>query len=50
MNITSQNEQPAILQSTEAIPLEDRSLPADEVLTAQQSDFANYDSSPVFVP
>ena len=38
------------MQMTEAFPFEDHSLSADEVLTAQQSDSANYDSAPVFVP
>ena len=50
MNITSQNEQPAILQSAEAVPLEDRSLPADEVITAQQSDSAEETFMPTFIP
>ena len=50
MDTNNQNEQPAILQATEAIPLEDRSLPADEVIMAQQSDSADNDAAHVFVP
>jgi hypothetical protein len=39
------------MQVTEAFPLEDRSLPANEVLTEQQSEFADSsDTVPVFVP
>ncbi len=38
------------MQVTEAVPLEDRSLPADEVIMAQQSDSADNDAAHVFVP
>ena len=38
------------MQATEASPLEDRSLPADEVLTEQQAEVTEKDSAPVFVP
>lgn len=38
------------MQLTEAFPLEDRSLPADEVINAQQSEVADEASSPVFIP
>lgn len=51
MDANNQNEQQAILQATEAVPLEDRSLPADEVIAAQQSESAErFDAAPVFVP
>ncbi len=50
MNITSQNEQQAIMQATEAVPLEDRSLSADEVITAQQTEFAEETFAPTFIP
>ena len=39
------------MQATEAFPLEDKSLPANEVLTEQQSEFAeNSTAAPIFVP
>ena len=39
------------MQMTEAFPLEDRSLPADEVITAQQAESVeNFNTAPVFVP
>lgn len=50
MNTINQNEQPAILQATEAIPLEDRSLPASETIREQQAEIAEQSSAPVFVP
>jgi hypothetical protein len=50
MNTTNQNEQPAILQPTEAIPLEDNSLSASETLREQQTEVAEKESAPVFIP
>jgi hypothetical protein len=50
MDTNNQNEQPAVLQATEAVPLEDHSLPADEVITAQQAESADCNPAPVFVP
>lgn len=38
------------LQPTEAIPLEDNSLPASETLKEQQADETEKVSVPVFVP
>ena len=38
------------MQAIEAIPLEDHSLPADEVLAEQQSEFADGDFAPTFIP
>ncbi len=39
------------MQVTEAFPLEDHSLPADEVLAEQQSEFADSsNTAPIFVP
>jgi hypothetical protein len=38
------------MQVIEAFPLEDRSLPAGEVITAQQAESADHDSAPIFVP
>jgi hypothetical protein len=39
------------MQMTEAYPLEDRSLPADEVIIAQQAESADDASmAPIFVP
>jgi hypothetical protein len=50
MDTNNQNEQQTQMQATEAYPLEDRSLPANEVIIAQQAESADYDTSPVFVP
>ena len=50
MDMKDQNEQQTPMQATEAYPLEDRSLPADEVITAQQSESADRASAHVFVP
>ena len=51
MDTTDQNEPQILLQSTEAAPLEDRSLSANEVLNEQQADLADgYQVTPVFVP
>lgn len=50
MNAINQNEQPAILQPTEATPLEDRSLPAGETIREQQAETAEQSSAPIFVP
>ena len=39
------------MQMNEATPLEDRSLPADEVIAEQQAGFADSsDTAPIFVP
>jgi hypothetical protein len=38
------------MQATESFPLEDKSLPADEVLTAQQSALAEETFAPTFIP
>ena len=38
------------IQSTEAFPLEDHSLPAHEILVEQQSDFADETFAPTFIP
>ncbi|MBV6396240.1 MAG: hypothetical protein HFACDABA_01835 [Anaerolineales bacterium] len=38
------------MQPADAIPLEDRSLPASETLKEQQADIAEKDFAPVFVP
>jgi len=38
------------MQSTEAAALEDKSLPANEVLTAQQSALAEETFTPTFIP
>ncbi len=38
------------MQVTEAFPLEDRSLPANETLKEQLSEVAEKDSAPIFVP
>jgi hypothetical protein len=50
MNTTNRPEQQVILQATEAIPLEDRSLSASETLKEQQADVREKDAAPVFVP
>jgi len=51
METTNLNEQQTPMQATEAYPLEDRSLPADEVITAQQAESVeNFNTAPVFVP
>jgi hypothetical protein len=50
MNTTNQNEQQTQMQATDVYPLEDRSLPADEVITAQQAESADCNPAPVFVP
>ena len=51
MDTNNQNEQQAQMQATEAYPLEDRSLCAEETLTAQRSDFADGDTYvPTFIP
>jgi len=38
------------MQVTEAYPLEDRSLPANEVINAQQSEGADESFTPTFIP
>jgi hypothetical protein len=39
------------MQMIEAYPLEDRSLPADEIITAQQAESVDDSSAaPIFVP
>jgi hypothetical protein len=38
------------MQMTEAFPLEDRSLPADEVINAQQSEVVEGICTPIFIP
>ncbi len=37
-------------QVTEAFPLEDHSLPAEEVLTEQQAEFVEIEYTPTFIP
>ena len=50
MDTTNQNEPQILLQSTEAAPLEDRSLSANETLSAQQSEIAEETFMPTFIP
>ena len=50
MNAINQTDQQAIMQSTEAIPVEDRSLSASETLKEQQAEVSEKASAPVFVP
>lgn len=38
------------MQAAEAAALEDHSLPADEVLAEQQSEAAESDYAPIFIP
>ncbi len=39
------------MQSTEAFPLEDRSLPAEEVLAGQSAELDSEDApAPIFIP
>ena len=51
--MNAQNETTVIntMQATEAFPIEDQSLPANEVLAQQQSESADsFDTTPLFVP
>lgn len=51
MDTNNQNEQQALMQAVEAVALEDRSLPAGEIIAAQQSESVNDSTTaPVFVP
>ena len=50
MDTNNQNESQTQIQATEAYPLEDRSLPADEVLAQRQSEFADESYTPTFIP
>ncbi len=50
MDTKNRNEQQMPMQSTEAYPLEDRSLPANEVINAQQTESAEEEYTPTFIP
>ena len=51
MDTKNLNEQQTPMQATEAYPLEDRSLRAEETLAAQSSDLADNDTfAPTFIP
>jgi hypothetical protein len=50
MDTNNLNEPQMPMQATEAYPLEDRSLRADEVITAQQTEFAEETFAPTFIP
>jgi len=51
MDTNDQSQQQTPMQATDVYPIEDRSLPADEVIAVQQSESADrFDSAPVFVP
>jgi hypothetical protein len=51
MDTNNLNEPQTPMQATEAYPLEDRSLRAEETLAAQQSDFEEGNASaPTFIP
>jgi hypothetical protein len=48
--MNTQTDTTNTLQSTEAFPLEDHSIPAREVLAERQSDFVNESFPPIFIP
>ena len=51
MDTNNQNESQTQMQATEAYPLEDRSLRAEETLTAQRAELDNGDTYvPTFIP
>jgi hypothetical protein len=50
MDTNNQNQQQTPMQATEAYPLEDRSLRADEVITAQQTESTEDAFAPTFIP
>jgi hypothetical protein len=50
MDTNNQNQQQTPMQATEAYPLEDRSLRADEVITAQQTESVEDAFAPTFIP
>ena len=51
MNTQTDTIIPNPMQATEALPLEEQSLPADAVFAEQQSEYADLsNAAPVFVP